>query len=89
MSKNILLLALVFSPALPATLGEPGKEEPIFEHRDQLKDRLGLRTVFWVCSDKSKLRKIYCEDMGIHETEGPKPNLPSSSSRIGTDIPMA
>ncbi len=71
----MLLLALVFSPALLAARSEPGGEDPVFKHRDQLKDRLGLRTVFWVCSDKSKIRKIYCEDMGVHETEGPKAEL--------------
>lgn len=31
--------------------------------------------MFWACSKKSEILKLRCEDMGSHETEGPKAEL--------------
>jgi hypothetical protein len=77
MNRYLLFLTFtfIFSFVLFAAPSIPKKDDPTFTDRQQLIGRLGLRTIFWVCSEKSKVQKLDCEDMGSHETEGPKADL--------------
>lgn len=75
MFPGVLYLCVFFLFAVHAKSNETIKRTLSDQRRQQMKSQLGRRAVYWVCSHNTKVQKIVCEDMGVHETEGAKADL--------------